>query len=751
MNQIEITHNPFLVDTSFLINGEVPADTCKLSSYRPKRLQTWIERLFDELSQLFNGDDRFHVSFKGVESDYLDVLEAAAAARNRGMQIKLDWIKTEHTESRLKKIRKLMNEALAHPKVQTYINENAEAKASIDDALGNDFDVYVVATMSAGKSTLINAMLGRDLLPAANEATTATITRISHNGAMPDRFIAKRITDDGMLAEEAQEVDLELMRQWNQMEDTQYISLEGAIPTMRDRDNVRLVLTDTPGPNNSQDKDHERITMGFVQDSRRNPLILYVLNASQLSTNDDRKLLGLVADAMRKGGKQSKDRFIFVVNKMDVFDPENGENPVDVLARVRTYLEGIGIQNPLVYPVSANLTRLIRKPGDRHSRKEGNDFKAMSDLFSEEPCMNMLQYMPLTSRVSEALANKQYSPLLLSSGLPAVETMIDEYIDKYSLPHRAKRANDALNLAIEKGLNEADIAEQLNKDERALKRVNKELEALRQKQEQGFDTAAYTEALRKGGRDLPEGTVDLLVGLEKEIERSIAKVAKLFSGKEALDSAKTTAQKAATQLRFEYNKIINLYHTAYDASQEYVVQDLQAAYQAYVRDLFNDCADLELPVMKNIRSDVAGISLNLDIRKADIQTERVVVRYRDVSTSKWYNPLSWGDKESVAVYGDKEFVDLLEVWKSRETQVRAGFDALREIEQTRIEEGRNQLVDQFLAFLDEEFDKRFSDLVASLKTKMQDRNAREQAVEEGRALRTWVTDFKARLDATLAL
>ena len=126
---------------------------------------------------------------------------------------------------------------------------------------------------------------------------------------------------------------------------------------------MRLVLTDTPGPNNSQDENHERVTMGFIQDSLRNPLILYVLNASQLSIDDDRNLLELVGQAMRKGGKQSKDRFIFVVNKMDVFDPEKGEDPKEILERVKKYLMSNGIQNPLVYPVSANLTRLIRKPG----------------------------------------------------------------------------------------------------------------------------------------------------------------------------------------------------------------------------------------------------------------------------------------------------------------------------------------------------------------------------------------------------
>ncbi|WP_431137796.1 hypothetical protein, partial [Psychroserpens mesophilus] len=87
------------------------------------------------------------------------------------------------------------------------------------------------------------------------------------------------------------DAELELIQQWNRMEDTATIELEGAISAVRDRDNVRLVLTDTPGPNNSQDENHERVTMGFIQDSLRNPLILYVLNASQLSIDDDRNLL----------------------------------------------------------------------------------------------------------------------------------------------------------------------------------------------------------------------------------------------------------------------------------------------------------------------------------------------------------------------------------------------------------------------------------------------------------------------------
>ena len=63
MNKIEITHNPFIVETGFLIHGEAPADGCKLTSYQGDRLQRWVEGLFRELRALFNGDNHFHIVY----------------------------------------------------------------------------------------------------------------------------------------------------------------------------------------------------------------------------------------------------------------------------------------------------------------------------------------------------------------------------------------------------------------------------------------------------------------------------------------------------------------------------------------------------------------------------------------------------------------------------------------------------------------------------------------------------------------
>ena len=752
MNLIHITHNPFIVDTTFLINGQSPADGCKLSSYKESRLQLWVEKLFEELSDLFNGDNNFHIVFKGVESDYLDIQEAAQAAIASGMRVELEWIQTAPTEQRLEQIRGLMTKAREHPKFDQFIKDNNEIRQSIEEAFNRDFDVYVVATMSSGKSTLINAMLGRDLLPAANEATTATIARITDNDQMFERFTAKRYNRSGQLVGQENKVTLECLKEWNQLADTKLIDIEGNIVAIRERRDVRLVLTDTPGPNNSQDEEHQRTTMGFIQDSRRNPLILYVLNATQLGTNDDRNLLGLVAETMRKGGKQSKDRFIFVINKMDAFDPENDEHIPDVLKRVEQYLAGIGIHNPTLYPVSAELTRLIRKPSDQHTRKERGEFQRMADMFSEEPSMDMLQYMPITARVHRALKDKEHSDLMLSSGLPAVEAMIDEYIDKYNFPHRLKRAYDAMTRAIEVGLNEAELIEQLDQDERSLAHLKEEIMGLQQRQERGFDTAAYKDKLEREGKDLPPDTEKQLIALEASIEPVLRQLAERFNNqKVSVNTAEIRVQEAEELLQFNHKKLVNAYEVLFSFTQDAIRQDLHDEYHRYIADLFKETGHLQLPILEGIRKSVADISFNLSVEQDDIQEERVVIGEREVSDSTWWNPFSWGSTRTVNVYGTETYVDLETLWQERATRIETEFASLVQSARMEIEAGKDRLINQYVAFMTREFDLKFAELLESLREKTTDREARERAIAEAKELHAWIENFKAKLDSTLAI
>lgn len=751
MNTIEITHNPFIVETQFLIAGQPPAEGCKLSSYRESRLQVWVEKLFDELSQLFNGDNNFEVIFRGVESDYLDIVDAAKTATGKGMQISLQFIEAAPAEERLTRIRALMEEAKLHPEFEHFIRDNADVSKSFEEAFNKDFDVYVVATMSSGKSTLINAMLGQDLLPAANEATTATIARITDNASMGQRFTAQRVTSDHRVAENSDDVSLEVLQAWNSLPDTMRIDIEGKIHAIQDRDSVRLVLTDTPGPNNSQDEKHQLKTMSFIQDSQRNPLILYVLNASQLGTNDDKNLLGLVAETMRKGGKQSKDRFIFVINKMDVFDPEKGEDLPSVLARVKNYLVENGISNPLIYPVSANLTRLLRKPQHLHSRKERGELSSMMDMFGEEPSMNLLQYMPITERVKRSLQEKKLHEIVLSSGLPAVEAMIDEYIDKYNFPHRVKRAYDAMIKAIAVGLNETHLIEQLDQNEKTLAQINEEILALELRQEQGFDTQAYKDKIAREGKLLPRATEDELATLENTSGKYLRSVSERFIGEVEPRIAEMRIKEAEEELQFQYRKLINAYEAVFFTSQQVIRDDLQAEYQRYIVELFKDCQNLKLPILDSLQKATGDISFNLSIKSDEVQTKEVVVGKYKVDDSTWYKPWTWGDTRTAYKYGEEKFVDLNDLWKERSTRIDSEFSRLLVAARTEIDKGKTVLIDQFMAFMGREFDTKFNELIDSLKEKMKDRDVRKQALDEARELLTWINQFKEKLDNTLAV
>lgn len=101
MNHIAITHNPFLVETEFLINGNVPSESSNITAYGSKRLQLWVEQIFDDLQALFNGSKDFFIEFTGVESDFNDIKEAANNAIPKGMHVELKFNPVAPAEERL--------------------------------------------------------------------------------------------------------------------------------------------------------------------------------------------------------------------------------------------------------------------------------------------------------------------------------------------------------------------------------------------------------------------------------------------------------------------------------------------------------------------------------------------------------------------------------------------------------------------------------------------------------------------------
>ncbi|EJC7133175.1 dynamin family protein [Vibrio parahaemolyticus] len=760
MNHIAITHNPFLVETEFLINGQAPSESSNITAYSSKRLQLWVEQIFDDLQALFNGSKDFFIEFTGVESDFNDIKEAANNAIQKDMCVELKFNPVSPAEERLEKIKALMKRVSEESsKFADYLaNSDLKAKQDFEDALNNDFDAYVVATMSSGKSTFINAVLGQDLLPAANEATTATIAHIFDDKTQGDAFYGKRFNSNGNLIEQNDAVDLAIMKAWNADSETKTITLNGNIRAIKENNNVHLVLTDTPGPNNSQDPEHQRTTLGFIQDSKRNPLIIYVLNATQLGTNDDAQLLRLVADTMSKGGKQSKDRFLFVVNKMDMFDPERDENIEEALNRVKSYLEENGIHDPNLFPVSARMAYLLRKQGEL-TRAERNDKTNIADLLLEEPSMAFPQYMSVSTSVmsamqekaqhDEALQDQSMWRALLNSGLPGVEAVIDEYINKYSFPVRLNRAHLAMTAAIERGMQEAELIKQLEIDEQALSILQSEIHSLKARRDLGFNTQAYKEQLKQEGRDLPMDVQNALNELEKNIEKRIDELGDTFTGDVSISEAESKIDIAVKEIKFSFSLVINEYEKAFLSSQEIIKQELHQEYQNHVAQLFPESSALELPVFQSLKKSISSFSLNIELKDDDVRTKRVVVDSYERSISKWYKPWTWGDTETVNVYGDKEYVNLYELWDERVSIVSLQFNQLKNDAVKRIRDDKDKLIDNYLAFLEDEFSTKFTAILANLEQKVENQTQRENAIAQAKTDIDEIRAIKQELEAIL--
>jgi GTPase SAR1 family protein len=342
MTNIYIKYNPYTVKTEFKINNELLRQDSRLMKQSEKRLQYWLEEneynwkgIVEELHKASNSDE-LNITFEGRKIDFED-LQLTVNKNKKNFKIELKHIETKNDSDILKEIDKVFKEFEKGPIAEL---KSEEMKKTYEEVKSSKFKVNVIATMSSGKSTLINSFIGYELLPSENMACTATIARIKDNNDL-EKFVAVCRDENEDVVYEGKDVTLEDIQGYNKDEKVTYIDIEGPIPNISS-EKMNLLLMDTPGPNNSRNKEHGELTETIIDDKNEG-LVLYVINATQFGINDDSELLGMISDAMKRGGKQSKDRFVFAINKCDEFDCEKGESIKNLLKEVTEYLSKYGI------------------------------------------------------------------------------------------------------------------------------------------------------------------------------------------------------------------------------------------------------------------------------------------------------------------------------------------------------------------------------------------------------------------------
>ena len=435
MKTVKIKYNPYLLKTDITIDGKEPQSNSSLH-FGKQRLQEWAEKFVKIFIDEYR-DANVTMEFTGSLDDYNDLKETIEASSDIINVAKWSHNCIQDVEEVEKEVIKIFNEIQQGPvdklKDQVIID-------SFKQATSAQFCINVVATMSAGKSTLINALLGKKLMPMAQMATTATIVRIIASNSEYFSAIAKNQKDEEVAREE--NISYETMKAWNSDERISSIDIYGPIPCVNNV-GMRLVLIDTPGPNNSRDERHKAMTYGMLESSEKS-LVLFVINATTEGTDDESALMDYVSECMKNGGKQSRDRYIFAVNKLDTYDPEN-DSVAEVLAAVKKTLDKRDIVEPNLFPAAALPCLQIR---DKEIKKR--ELRSYESLIEESDEFKFdeyyqLNHLPVSSRIRLENSNNEYSETELHTGIPSIEEAIRLYVNKYARTMKVRDLVDSFN------------------------------------------------------------------------------------------------------------------------------------------------------------------------------------------------------------------------------------------------------------------------------------------------------------------
>ena len=266
--------------------------------------------------------------------------------------------------------------------------------------------IMITANMSAGKSTLINALAGKKVNKTQNDTCTAKLHYL-YNKAGEDNYSYEYDHDLEL------DASLDILMKDNDENDSTDIFVGTRFRSVFEIDK-HVCFIDTPGVNSSMDKTHREMSNEAIQSADCN-LLLYLFNGENIGSDDDIRHLKFV--------KENYDGdIIFLVNRLDHYK-KDVDSVNDTLTKVINDLNELGFTNPTVYPISAYAGYLGKMAlyGEKLSEDEEDDFNYVKRKLSREE-FSYEKHYPMN--VKNECKDKDIGELLLHSGIISLETIL---------------------------------------------------------------------------------------------------------------------------------------------------------------------------------------------------------------------------------------------------------------------------------------------------------------------------------------
>ena len=514
MIRVRLAYNPYTMSVSLNINGNNIKRSAKgyerFKSYITQRipLQSWIDPipyqngwkgfLWEIVKDTM--ETEIEIKFTGRELDYEDFQQSIDYQSTHGpYKVDIKYLPPvfRYDDRTVLKQAQEAYELIVSDSFKQILDEkifelgpDSDLKKAYDSlpdeyqkALDGEFRIVFSGMYTCGKSTLINAILGKDILPSSDRTCTSKVFKLYHDSSVEYAKMAC-VDENGNIVVEEQEYDCqtlserfkEIFPRGDNDEplpsnpptiDTVIIktSLASLYPSSAsyDPDAMKLVLLDTPGTSSGEGnleregKSHVEITKAVIQ-SPSKEMIVFATSAIEDKDDSIQDFLDIVDNSGLSAGAYDQ-RFLFVMNKADCCSFREGESWESKLRGARKYYcsgekERV-ISNPRFFPTSA-LGALEVRTG----RLKSSDYKSVEAKYyiydddAEQYLANDAKrqyHFDEVCSTSQHIKNEIYDEIEkskqiakaserrareveLHSGIVSLEKAIQEYVQKYAFP-----------------------------------------------------------------------------------------------------------------------------------------------------------------------------------------------------------------------------------------------------------------------------------------------------------------------------
>lgn len=507
MTQIKIISNPYKQEIQYETYKENSQEWVDVGLYAPNgklreenarkcflpfNAKEILEVIVDEYYLETKG--AVEIVFEGTKEEYNELLKVS---QEKAFENKIKIVRSNRVLDNGKFILNDTKEIFTNikPVIEEVTKDELEITknlAKVTDALDDIVPICVFGNYSAGKSTFINALIGREVLPSGGDPVTAKafkIQNLSQNDVARIKFkhwddmielsfedegyrVVKGNADDEMLVELDEVLKEKEAKTMNQMVS---VALE-FINAYEKRDsssteignmielyiafsktgilgssNNKFVIFDTPGSNTATNDGHIEVLKEALE-GFSNGIPVWVSQYEAIDTMDNEALCNniLSIDALDQ-------RFTMIVlNKADVSDlPEKGFNEKQIKnikefkSVEKMYASGIFFVSSIMGLGAKNDDVLA----DKYYRKI---YKLQRDSFSDpedEDYMTLYQYNIMPLQIKEeviAYSANEKNLVYVNSGLHCIETEIEEFASKYSAYNKCQMVYALLTDVVEK-------------------------------------------------------------------------------------------------------------------------------------------------------------------------------------------------------------------------------------------------------------------------------------------------------------